>query len=163
MLIATIRKPSTAIEVVIVRLLATLSASLDVLDLRADVVAGRGEGVLEPCGCPVDERVIARGRADPVVVGAGGRGAEHDPHRLPRDEEHGAVLLLVGGDADHAQRQRAAAGLDLDAVADLCAGAAGEVALDHGHAGALPLLGRRVPPSVGDPVVEHGRAAGPPR
>ena len=49
------------------------------------------------------------------------------------------------------------AGLDPDAVADVRAGDAREVALDDGDAGARLLLGRRVPASVGDLVAEHRR------
>ena len=63
MLIATIRKPSTAIDVVIVLVGATSSRLADVLDLGADRRSRRGERVLEPRGRAVDERVVVRGRS----------------------------------------------------------------------------------------------------
>ena len=73
------------------------------------LVAVCGERVLDARGRAVDQPVVLRGRRDPVAVDRAGR-AEHRLQRGDRREDDVAVVGLVAGDADHAQRHRAAAG-----------------------------------------------------
>ena len=109
MLIATIRKPSTAIDVVIVRLAATLSASSTYSISVADLVAGGGERVLELRRHTVDETVVTRAPSSPSSRSPPpARDREDVTCGRDRDEQHRPVLLLVRGDADDAERDRAA-------------------------------------------------------
>src|SRR5215207_7297423 len=100
MLMATIRNPSRAIEVVIVPF-------AHVGDLAGDVVAEGREAILEQRGGSVDQRMLRGARTDPVGAGAG-RLAEHRAQGGERDEQHGPVFLLVRSDADDPQLGRPA-------------------------------------------------------
>ena len=78
-------------------------------------------------------------------------------HRREGHVYGGAVFLLVGRDADDAERCWAGGGLDGDGVAEMCAGDAGDAAFDDGDATLVLLFDWRVPAPGRDAVVEHCR------